>query len=408
MNDSLHDPPRWKDRNDQRNPAERSAGHAFRCAAREPRRAAPPLSRVTARIRGSRSPKRLVWALATTAFILGVAAAASAAHYDLLPAWLLNIVRPRPEAPAREGARRAKAATPTAPSSRAAAVPNAPPAPPATPPAPVPQVAARVAVERTATAPGLAPVSTRRASSPPRELAMVELDERLSAAPPPGNAALPTVPLPQVTSTPPEAMGKPSIPEVIPSPSPTPTTAPAVVPSSPPSVAGVAPNPVPASTSTATAPSPQGAGKYLAETIHWLRKEHAPASALRLLDRHEAELIKAGFGHETLILRVEALVALGRRSEVLRLLDAASLTHVAASRALLVTRGELRAAANRCAEGLGDFELVLARSQQVDRQALTGRALCRKRLGDLAGAGADIQRLREEFPNERLPGELEK
>jgi tetratricopeptide (TPR) repeat protein len=203
-------------------------------------------------------------------------------------------------------------------------------------------------------------------------------------------------------------MGRPSIGEVVPSPSPTPTLAPAVVPSSLPSVAGVAPNPVPASTSPATVPSQQGAGQYLAEAIRWLRKDRAPASALRLLDRRESELVKAGFGHETLILRVEALLALGRRAEVLRLLDAASLTHVAASRALLVTRGELRAEANRCAEGLGDFELVLARSRQVDRQALTGRALCRKRLGDLAGAGADIQRLREEFPNQRLPGELER
>lgn len=91
---------------------------------------------------------------------------------------------------------------------------------------------------------------------------------------------------------------------------------------------------------------------------------------------------------------------------MLRLLDGTSLTDVAAARALLVTRGELRAAARRCAEGIGDFDLVLARARQTDRQALVGRARCRQQLGDVAGMRADIERLRREFPGQALPADL--
>jgi hypothetical protein len=158
-------------------------------------------------------------------------------------------------------------------------------------------------------------------------------------------------------------------------------------------------------------PPPQAktsAGQYLSETVRLLRAEHSPAEALRLLDGHNREFERGGLAHEALILRVEALLALDRRQEVLRLLDGASLTDVAASRALLVTRGQLRAAANRCSDGLGDFDLVLARSTQTDRQALIGRALCRKRLGDGPGSTADVQRLRDEFPGQHLPAELAK
>ena len=191
---------------------------------------------------------------------------------------------------------------------------------------------------------------------------------------------------------------------------PSPPVATAPSPSPVPSVANVVPVPAPDPTiPAATSPKAQGrqgAGKYLTEAIHALRAERAPASALRLLDSHDGELSKGGFGHEALILRVESLLALGRHAEVLRLLDGTPLTDVTASRALLVTRGELRAAANRCAQGIGDFDLVLARSRQTDRQALIGRALCRKQLGDAAGMRADIERLRQEFPSQALPGEL--
>jgi hypothetical protein len=151
-----------------------------------------------------------------------------------------------------------------------------------------------------------------------------------------------------------------------------------------------------------------GAAKHLGEVIHLLRVVHDAKAALAALDRHSVALAEGSLGHEALILRVEALLALGRQDEVLRLLDRASLADVAASHSLLVTRGKLRAAAHRCADGIGDFDLVLAESRKPERDALAGRALCRKELGDGAGARADLERLRRELPGDpRLP-ELER
>jgi hypothetical protein len=151
----------------------------------------------------------------------------------------------------------------------------------------------------------------------------------------------------------------------------------------------------------------QGTAKFLSEAIHALRVEHSPGTALFSLDRHATQLGKSAFAHEALLLRVEAMLALHREGEVLQILDGAALTDVAASRSLLVTRGELRAKANRCGDGLGDFDLVLAKSKQPDRQALFGRALCRKKLGDTVGAWADVERYRREFSTDPRLRDLE-
>jgi hypothetical protein len=147
----------------------------------------------------------------------------------------------------------------------------------------------------------------------------------------------------------------------------------------------------------------QQIARYLKEIVQVLRVEHAPAQAVVLLDRYAGALAGAAFAEEALLLRVEAMLALGQRDAVLRLLDGASLTDVAAAHALLVTRGELRAAAHRCAEGIGDFDLVLAEAPRPPKRALLGRAHCRDKLGDSAGAKADRERYRREFPGEVPP-----
>ena len=125
--------------------------------------------------------------------------------------------------------------------------------------------------------------------------------------------------------------------------------------------------------------------------------------ALALLDRYASELAGNAFAEESLLLRVEAMLALGQRTSVLHLLDRTSLIDVAASRGLLITRGELRAAANRCAESISDFDLVLTEARRPPKKALLGRALCRQKLGDTAGAAADFDRLRREFPDDPPP-----
>jgi hypothetical protein len=155
-----------------------------------------------------------------------------------------------------------------------------------------------------------------------------------------------------------------------------------------------------AAQSAGRAASRPPAALHLKEIVQALRVEHSPRQALALLDRYANELSSGTFAEESLLLRVESMMALGDRNAVLRLLDGESLTDVAASRVLLVTRGELRASANRCAEAIGDFDLVLVEARQPPRQALLGRARCRQKTGDVAGAKADLDRYHREFPGE--------
>jgi hypothetical protein len=407
MNDALHDPPRWKDGVEHGDVAERAVGHAIRCARAVPPRRAPSLSRVAAGIRSAQSPRRLTWVVVTAAFILGIATAASAARLDLVPSWLSNLVKAKPQAPARDKRPSPAKVRTTQPTTVS---PSTSPLTATEPPVQPAVVPAATAVPAAA-APSPVVASEPRLPPPARKVAVVERTQRegtpasplstgrpVPAAAPvppsvsnpmlgPGGAALSTA---SASGPSPRAAHEPLL-------APTPTYVPTESPARP---AAVAPVPLPAPQAKKTA------GQYLSETVRLLRAEHSPAEALRFLDGHSGELERGGLAHEVLILRVEALLALDRRPEVLRLLDGASLTDVAASRALLVTRGQLRAAANRCGDGVGDFDLVLARSPQPDRQALLGRALCRKRLGDGQGSAADVQRLQREFPGQPLPAEL--
>ena len=102
------------------------------------------------------------------------------------------------------------------------------------------------------------------------------------------------------------------------------------------------------------------------------------------------------------------MLDLKRSGEALALLDRKSLSNVPASRTLLLTRAELRAAAGRCAESLADYDLLLARTRRPDEQALYGRGVCRSRLGDKSGAQADLDLYRREFPNGAHIGDVEK
>jgi hypothetical protein len=131
--------------------------------------------------------------------------------------------------------------------------------------------------------------------------------------------------------------------------------------------------PLPAHASQAGGPI-----KYLSSAVHALRVERAPEAALALLDSHAGDLEKSSVSHEALLLRVEAMLKLNRKPEVLQLLDAAPLAGVAASRTLLLTRGELRAAAGRCAEAVADFDLVLVQTQGHNKRALAGRNNCQR------------------------------
>jgi len=140
---------------------------------------------------------------------------------------------------------------------------------------------------------------------------------------------------------------------------------------------------------------------YLADALRELRVSRAPSRALAILDRHAADLSGGDLAHEALLVRVEALLELGRRSDALRILDGLPLPRAAAASLTLVkVRGQLRAGAGRCREAISDFDAALAaaRAGGPDEEALYGRALCRGRTGDRSGAREDLETYRRVFP----------
>ena len=92
-----------------------------------------------------------------------------------------------------------------------------------------------------------------------------------------------------------------------------------------------------------------------------LREQDDAAGALALLDARDARFGAAGtLADEARTTRVEALLRLGQHGRALALLDAAAPRPSGRGRALLATRGELRADAGRCREADADFDALLA------------------------------------------------
>jgi hypothetical protein len=404
MTGFFKDPPRLKEKHDQSNLAERIAGQAFRDMAPAAPLSSTALARIAARVEeraslpGSR--RRLRWAFVCCAFLLGGATVASAQRLDLLPRWLSRLVAPKSEPVSHQ-----QYATVVSRQGRATRRTDELPA------TPVQADGDRTKAEFSAPAAGREPpVANLDRSKPVGPMTSGSREARRSV--PGENRSLRTVTTPLKMGVPPvaataESVAAPSI-ESRPAPAPSPATVEhglhlALV--EPKGVSSALAKALPAARPTVDPSKPastagaQHAAKVLGLAIRALRVEHSPQNALALLDRHSAELHRA-FAHESLLLRVEAMLALGQKSQVLWLLDETSLSDVAPSRALLVTRGQLRTAANRCSEAIGDFDRVLAGDGQPSKQALQGRALCRDRLGDTVGAQLDRQRVRHEFPDD--------
>ena len=407
MSDFLPDPPRWKEHLDQANLAEREAGQMIRFMHTPEPLPAAQLTRIAAGIRAARPQRRYFWLTVTAALLFCGATAASAAYLDVFPGWLTRIVRSQSVEPATQQ-RLSRGTVKRAPAAAVVNPPSLPEANAATAPLPVvseqplpnaanPMVGSRsiagVPALPAPQKPGWKPMA---ASHTERQAAPTLLAQPTELQPPSASPSLD--PTPGVDAPLPGTHGRGTRVALIERP------AHADLAGS----AAVVPDKDKGSSPVPETSSAQGAAKCLSEAIRALRVEHSPGSALLLLDRQATLLSKSAFAHEALLLRVEAMLALGLKREVLSLLDSAALTDVAASRSLLVTRGELRASANRCADGLADFDRVLSRSMQADKQALFGRALCRQKLGDGAGARADVERYRREFPSDPRLRDLEK
>ena len=424
MNEIIEDPPRWRDHRDQSNLAERMLGQDLRAVRTPMLLSGPHMARLAACLRPARARRSRVWIVLAASLLLGLATAASAARLKLLPRWLTGAENPQPVETRVAGHKKPQASVPVTRGPQTVPLPGQPASAPREVAA---EVAAAQAMIESPSGPGpfgsskpatrnaiaFPPSSTHRAQierqpAPSRAAPLLEKPaglsrERWKTGPivDPPAAPLPSPNPPVAPPEPPPAalVSSPTLPAALPatgSTTGTSETRPTHV-----DVAMLEPvRSVPSKAAESAGKpvdEPDAAG-FLADALRFLRTDRLPQSALALLDRHAALLEQSPYRHEALLIRAEALLALRRDSDLLRLLDDTALTDVAASRTLLTTRGRLRAAANRCAEAEADFGRVLAEAGRTDKQALLGRASCRERLGDTNGARLDRERYRREFP----------
>jgi tetratricopeptide (TPR) repeat protein len=159
------------------------------------------------------------------------------------------------------------------------------------------------------------------------------------------------------------------------------------------------------------APSPAASAlaresRLLALAIGELRQDGDAEQALTLLDQYQREFgPTSALAPEANRTRVEALLRLGRHAHALALLDDMTPATTGVGRELLVARAELRADRGRRSAALRDFDRLLAAGGKADavaERALFGRALCRQKAGDAAGARRDLETYLTTFPAGRF------
>jgi hypothetical protein len=262
----------------------------------------------------------------------------------------------------------------------------------------------RARAERLLDGAGLCPAPS--AAAPPAGAAPLE---KAAAAPPPV-AAPPSVaapPLEKAAAVPPPAAALP------PAAAPPPVAAPP--PAAAPPVAAVAARPAVPAARRPPAPAPPAEpppaeqmpeespavleARLLDAAMERMRDRRDPAGALQLLDRHRREFAAGALRSEADVLRVRALLSLGRRDAALALLDVLPLGDGAREPELRVVRGELRAGAGRGREATSDFEAALGSvSGELLERAHYGRALSQAQLGDRDAAARSWKDYLQRFP----------
>jgi hypothetical protein len=142
--------------------------------------------------------------------------------------------------------------------------------------------------------------------------------------------------------------------------------------------------------------------RWLAGALQDLRQRHDAQAALAALDEYERRFPAGALAPEAAAARIDALLALGRRAQALSRLEALSLDRLPRGAELRTLRGELHAGRGALGAALDDFSAVLAlptAPPSVVERALYGRGSCRSRLGDVAGARADLNELLRRFPS---------
>jgi hypothetical protein len=163
-----------------------------------------------------------------------------------------------------------------------------------------------------------------------------------------------------------------------------------------------------------TTPPPVAAGPgstlaaesaVLGRALTQLRQRHDAVAALAELDRYGTNFPSGLLSAEAERTRVDALLLAGRLSEAREILARLTLGSGGRDLELRVLRAELTAgttsnARGSCVAALRDYEVALAErsSGALAERALWGRAACKARLGDRAGARADLRDYLVRFP----------
>lgn len=179
---------------------------------------------------------------------------------------------------------------------------------------------------------------------------------------------------------------------------------------------GLAPSAFPAPRTAEAVESPEAQDTLGAESqvlglaVKQLRVASDPGAALATLDEYHERFPRGALAREARVTRVDALLALGRRSQVLAALDGIELQGLPRGAELRVLRGELLAEAERYSAATRDFDVALnaPSSPALQERALYGRALCRAALGDIEGSKSDLTTYLERYPAGRFAGEARK
>lgn len=119
--------------------------------------------------------------------------------------------------------------------------------------------------------------------------------------------------------------------------------------------------------------------RSLSDALARWRRHGDAAGALALLAAHEQRFGDGALAVEARVARAEILLAAGRRTSALAVLDSLGLAGLPRARELATLRGELRAEAGRCAEARADLAPVLEATggDELGRRAANALARCR-------------------------------
>ena len=268
----------------------------------------------------------------------------------------------------------------------------------------------------TPTKPRIAHVARGLAAAAPQPAAPVDepppVDEPIPEAAPPAPHAAPA---PARASTPPHTSRTPdrivAISEAAPAAQPAPPapareSTPPYTSRTPDRIAAASPSEHVAPVTPAAPSALSGETPLLGEALTRLRQKHDARGALATLDEYRTRYPSGALKREAEGARIDALLLLGRNDEALAELRALTFRPTGRDQELRLIRGELSAATN-CADAVADFDRVLDEKTSLPlvERALHGRAACRLRLGDQAGAIQDLSEYLRRFPDGRFAPE---